>query len=106
MKKFKREPIYKYATTCCSLTIISAQDYHTREELEEFVQYQKNEAFSRSWLLTDNTQGQRNIICIISPGEDNLEETLKNLDFKLLTDDMPRRLGYPPGLLKMYMLSF
>jgi len=106
MKKFKREPIYKYATTCCSLTVISAKAYHTLKELKDLVDYQKEEAFSQSFLGTDNFQGQRNIMCIVSPGEDNLEKNLKKLNFKLLADNMPRRTGYPAGLLKMYLLSF
>lgn len=99
-------PIIDFGTTCCAMSILSAKDYHTFDELQKAIAGLKKQSLSQKWRVEDRSGGERNIMCIISPGEENLEANLVKLGFKLLTKEMPRRKGYPPGLLKMYLLSF
>lgn len=99
-------PMAFYATTCCAMMIASLKDYHSLAEIKGRVEHFKREAYSRSWAGEDNRAGQRNMLVIVSPGEVNLERNLIALKFQLLTDKMPRRVGYPKGTLKMYMLSW
>lgn len=103
--EFEDFPIQKTHTPCCAVCFLSIKNFHTKQEIQQQIKDQKREAYSRSWVNTDTRFGQKTMVVIVSPGEGNLEKNLKELDFKLLTDNLPRRQGYPGGLLKMYALS-
>jgi len=106
MNQEEHKPMAFYGTTCCALIIASLQDYHTFEEIRGQIHHFRKEAYRKNWFGKPNGSGQRSMMVIVSPGEDNLESNLKRLGFQLLTDKMPRRNGYPKGALKMYMLSW
>jgi hypothetical protein len=100
------QPILGFPTTCCSLMIMSVQDFHTLDDLRYAVNVIKADSNKKHWYSTDRSGGERNIMVIVSPGESELEKNLRLLGFKLLTSNMPRRKGYPKGMLKMYLYSF
>jgi len=98
--------ITKNSTPCCALNILSINNEEKLDNIKNTVEKFKETAFSKDWKKSMVQGGQRNIMVICSPGETNLEENLRTLGFNLLTDKMPRRNGYPEGLLKLFMLSF
>lgn len=98
--------ITKNATSCCALTILSIDDYETQWDIRKFVENLKNEAFKKDWKKAQIAGGQRNIMVVCTPAEQRLQQNLTDLGFKLLTDSMTRRNGYPEGSLRLYMLTF
>lgn len=102
----ERQPIRFHHTTCCSLLIASMKNYHTHEEISDFLNKTKTSADSGSWYESGMEGGERNVLCMISPGENELETNLIKLGFKNIANDVPRRMGYPEGTLKMYLLSW
>ena len=99
------QPPFKFQTPCCAMFQLVAKDYHTKEDLLHIINKAKREA-EYSWHTGDRTSGERSCYIIISPGEDNLERNVVSLGFKCVNNNMPRRNGYPKGVLKMYMLSW
>ena len=101
------QPIITFSTTCCSLLIASIKDYHSLKETKDTIDYIKKESNSKNFNPQERGSGERNIMVICSPGEHNLEKNLKKLSFKLVSDSLKRRQGYPkPDKLKMYLLTF
>lgn len=100
-------PIIKFPTTCCSLAILSIKNYHTFVEIQEVIDYIKNDSLKKKWHISDRTGGEMNIQVICSPGEEKLEDNLKKLGFRCLSDKLKRRPGYPaPNQLKLFLLTF
>lgn len=99
-------PIHFYHTTCCAMLIASIKEYHTYDEIKASLDEIKANSDSRNWHPNDRSGGERNVLCITSPGEDGLEKKLIKLGFKCLNKSMARRYGYPPGLLKMFLLTW
>lgn len=104
--EYELEPIRFYPTTCCSMLIASMKNYHSYEEISYSLNRIHKRSDSHSWKPEDRSGGERNVLCMISPGEDMLEANLIKLGFKNVADDVPRRIGYPEGTLKMYLLSW
>lgn len=101
----KSVPIHKFATTCCALGILSVQNSHSLQEISAVIEATKEHSNSKNWSPIDRSGGEQNLMCIVSPGEDDLEANLKNLGFVCISSNMRRRKGYPPGKLKMYLLN-
>jgi hypothetical protein len=102
----ERHPILKFGNTCCSLCTLSIKNYHTMAEIKEVIDSIKEISLSQPWHPNNRQGGERNIQVVCSPGEEELEKNLKKLKFKLIHNQMPRRIGYPGGRLKLYLLTF
>lgn len=99
-------PPFVHGTTCCALCVLSAKNNHSYEQLKNNIEAIKNHSNSKNFKVEDRDGGERNIMCIVSPNEQLLEDNLKSLGFTLIATNLPRRKGYPIGQLKMYLLSF
>lgn len=99
-------PIYSHGTTCCALTIMSAQNYHSAKEIQKAIEEIKKHSLSRKFSPVEREFGERNIMVITTPSEIVLEKNLLKVGFKQLTEGLPRRNGYPAGTLKMFLYSF
>lgn len=99
-------PVYYHGGTCCSLGIISAKNYHSLEELQYAINHIKKDSNERVFSPKERDFGEQSVLCVTSPGEEQLERNLKQLKFKLVSNKLKRRRGYPMGLLKLYLLTF
>lgn len=99
-------PIVKFATTCCAMCILSIKNFHTKEEIQDVIKSIKKKSLSRKWNPADRSGGERNIMVVTTPGEDKLEQNLIDLNFQCINKTMKRRVGYPGGELKTYLLTF
>lgn len=98
------QPAVKILTHCCALSQISAGNSTPIEEIKRLIQIAKHEK-QYNWLGKPKGFGERAFFCIISPGEEELENKLKLLQFKQISK-FNRRAGYPVGILKMYFYNF
>ncbi len=99
-------PPYYHGMTSCAIGMISLKNYHTINEIEEVINHIKKDSNSKFFKPSERNFGEQSVLCVISPGEQELENNLKKLKFKLVGDSLKRRRGYPPGLLKLYLLTF
>ncbi len=104
-KQWQLPPIVQFSTTCCAFGVLSVKNDHSYEQIKGVIDTLMRNAYSKSWAGTDNNGGERNFAVFISPGESNLEKNLIELGFECAANNLPRRKGYPPGKLKMYLLS-
>ena len=114
MYKLEVEPIQKFQTACCALATLSVGNNNSISEIKEAILRLKEESESRNFYTPGRQRipyGEKSVFTIISPGEDGLdnpnrlEYKLVKCGFKFLTE-LPRRKGYPKGILKMYFLTF
>lgn len=92
--------------SCCAMCQVSCNNDDSYEELNAMIQRTKKES-KLEWNPNDRASGERAIIVITTPWENNLEANLKKLNFKVIKDDLKRRNGYPQvGNLKMWMLNW
>lgn len=99
-------PIVFFQTTCCAMGIMSANNYHSVDEIQESINWIVKDSNSRKYSPAERDGGERNILMICTPNEKILEDNIIKVGFKLLNDNLKRRLGYPAGNLKLYMYSF
>lgn len=99
-------PIYCHGTTCCALTLMSVQNYHTVKEIKAAIDHIRKDSLSRKFTPAEREFGERNIMVITTPSETKLEAKLLEAGFTLLKEGLPRRNGYPPGTLKIFLYSF
>lgn len=93
----------KYDTTCCAMMIVSAKNDTSLVELIYILERARAEMGLR-WSPKSRCSGETYIQIVTSPGENELEEKLKQLNFSLLTM-FSRRNGYPEGKLKLWGLD-
>lgn len=96
---------YKVATKCCALAHLRANDSDSIKSIRQVIDTMKVEANTYYEEGSAPGNGQRACFAIVSPGEYNLEHNLLSLGFKQ-TYEFDRRVGYPAGTLKMYMLNW
>lgn len=99
-------PPYCHATTCCSLLIMSLKNYHPVKEIKDFINWIRKDSNSRQFVPADRTAGEQNIMVITTPQEQELENKLIQCGFVCVGNKLKRRLGYPGGNLKMFLLTF
>lgn len=107
-------PVEIYQTPCCALSFMSADNDNSIEEIQEKINVMKKEAYSRNFHTPGRQRipyGQKSVMCVVSLGENILEQNLIKLGFVCIVDgvrdkNFPRRHGYKPGQLKLYYLNF
>lgn len=93
----------KITTGCCALCQIDkVNDETTIEELQRVLKRLKKEKLENKEVGITTGNGQTSVFVIVSPGEDVLERNLQILRFVHI-HTFERRVGYPEGLLKMYI---
>lgn len=93
----------KGITDCCALCQLSSVGNDTSLRSLQIKLHQLNVEMTLNKEVGITTgNGQTAVFVIVSPGEDLLEFRLKSLGFKL-SHQFKRRVGYPPGGLKMYI---
>jgi hypothetical protein len=101
-KMNSQKTIKKYRTPCCAMCLLHDLDNSTTEEsLEKLITKLKKEKENNKEVGISTGKGQTFVQAVVSPGEHLLEQTLKNVGFHFLFN-FERRVGYPPGHLKMY----
>jgi len=92
---------------CCAICFLSqTENDTTQEELNQFINQLKKEAFSKEWTYAERETGERSILTVTSPKEITLDETLKKVGFNLIEDTLQRRYGYVEGNLKLWVYKF
>lgn len=93
----------KTPTACCALCQISDVNNDTKlNTLNQKILRLKKEKENNTEVGISFGNGQTAVFVIVSPGEYRLEENLQILKFEHV-HTFERRVGYPPGLLKMYI---
>lgn len=93
----------KVTTGCCAMCQIDKVNNDTpKEALEYAIAKLGKEKLENTEVGISTGNGQTSAFVIVSPGENILEANLKDLGF-LHVHTFERRVGYPPGLLKMYI---
>jgi hypothetical protein len=82
-------------TNCCAICLMRANNDTTTIDLKEAIENKIKEAKSQNWKGTNaEAGGQRLILCVTTPEENNLESNLRqHLNSKILTK-FNRRKGY------------
>lgn len=101
----RNEPIF-FHTTCCALGIMSANDETPFNVLKERLQRLKEESLGQEWENIDRSGGERSFLCITTPREKELEKNLEKLGFEVIANDLNRRVGYPAGQLKLWIIKW
>lgn len=91
----------KWATSCCALCQITANDDTPIEELDYQIGRLQDES-TLNWTPNSRISGERAAFCITTPNEPNLKANLVELGFEN-TFTFARRNGYPDGELEMWM---
>jgi len=94
----------KVTTDCCALCQIARINNETPKYLIEWqLNKLRQEKLDNKEVGITTGNGQTAVFTIVSPGEDILENNLKELGFKKV-HEFERRVGYPKmGDLKMYI---
>lgn len=93
----------KHTTDCCALCQLSRISNHTpKNEIERALKVLKQQKDANVEVGVSTGNGQTAVFTIVSPGENILERNLIELGF-VYTHTFERRVGYPDGLLKMYI---
>lgn len=98
-------PVIQFATTCCAFSVISAQNCHSVEQLGDVLQTLRKDSDKKNWKPEDRTGGERTFAVFTTPQEAGLEANLIEVGFRCVASNLPRRKGYPPGKLKMFLYS-
>lgn len=96
--------IRKWQLSCCALCQITANNHDSKHVLKARIDNLKHEA-KDMWHPENRDSGERAAFIIVAPGEDDLEQNVKELGFTQITT-FNRRNGYPAGVLKMYFLNW
>lgn len=89
-------------TTCCAFHIMTANNNHSLKSIRELINWQRSQV-KRMW-TPQSRGGAPTVSCMcVMPYENILEQNLIKLGFKLI-DEMPRRRGYPSGIIREYRL--
>lgn len=97
--------ILKFPTQCCALCQICCGNKDSAEDLQQMVNNLKYEATKRNYVGTKNDfGGQRAAFVITTPDEGKLSLNLASIGFKP-TFQFERRVGYPEGILTMWMIN-
>lgn len=98
-------PVMFFSTTCCAAGILSGRDNHTFEELNDSIHHIKQTSYGRKWKPSDRTGGEKCVLAVCCPFEDNFRTNLIKLKFsKIWAFD--RREGYPvAGKLELWALN-
>mgnify|MGYP000160790384 CR=1 FL=1 len=99
------EPVF-FHTTCCAMGILSANNATPFKDLKDDLERIKTRSLSRQWKTSDRSGGERSFLCVTTPNEKELEQNLVKLGFEMLADDLNRRVGYPDGKLKLWIVKW
>lgn len=92
---------------CCAMCFMSNTSNDTTErQLLYFIDKLKQEAFSKPWKYDNRDSGERTILTVTMPGEEELEKLLESMKFEKLGTDFNRRFGYPEGKLTLWTFKF
>jgi hypothetical protein len=97
-------PVMKFQLPCCALCQLTVKDDDSVKQIERALRYLKSDS-KYTWTYKDRRSGERAAFVIVAPGETNLEQNLKSLNFEKVYE-FPRRNGYPEGILKMYITKW
>lgn len=90
-------------TSCCTLNQMVASDEDSFKSLKKFVQ---SSQFESQYDHSDFRQGgAKALFCMTAPFEHILEKNLERLGFTHIYS-INRRVGYKPGKVKMWILSW
>ena len=104
--KVKEQKIVKTRTDCCAFGQLSRMNNLTSEEqLDRVLAEQRLGMLRNNEVGVSHGHGQTSFFTVISPGEDKLEALLIKKGFKYV-NTFKRRVGYPDGMLKMYIINF
>ena len=99
---------------CCAICFLSGTSNNTTEqELRQFEATLRQEAFSKKWMSSDRTSGERAILTVTTQDEKKLAELLKKIGFVPVSQEhlsrpieLNRRFGYIEGNLTLWILNF
>lgn len=95
--------IEKHMTDCCALCQLSRVNNKTpKKVIQNILEKMSIEKKNNTEVGISTGKGQTAVFTIVSPGEDVLRKNLKSLGFKKVTT-FERRVGYPEGMLDMYI---
>lgn len=98
--------VRRHAMPCCALCQITASNNDSLEAIKHKINTIKDESKNPNWKAGENNgYGQRAAFVIVAPGEDLLENNVIKLGFEKVAV-FDRRVGYMPGILKMYFLNW
>lgn len=98
--------IQKHPTACCALCQLTCGNNDSLTSLRRKIKQLKEESTVQDFLGTSpNYGGQRACFVITTPNEEQLVTNLQKLDFTR-TYEFGRRMGYPEGMLTMWMLKW
>lgn len=101
-------PPFYHGTTSCAVGFTSFKNYHSLEEIKDFLAHIRKDSNSKIFSAKERNFGERTLLTIVvSPAENTLEKNLIDAGFSLIKDNLGRRRGYPADQkLKMYLYSF
>jgi hypothetical protein len=103
--KFSFAPnIKRFGTDCCALGQLSLQDDTPKEAILDALGQIEGESTER-WYGKSKDGGDRAIFVITTPAEQNLVRNLVEIGFQKIAE-FPRRVGYPEGMLTMWLISW
>jgi len=92
-------------TGCCAFTQLRATGAWDEKEIDDWLAYQECEVAKRH-SPDRGFGGAPTLFCMtVSPGEERLERALAERGFEHKMT-LPRRKGYPPGEIKMWIRTF
>lgn len=93
----------KTTTDCCALCQIShVTNQTTVAELENTIEILSEQKKRNNEVGFTSGRGQTAVFVIVSPNEEKLRTNLEGLGFKS-SHTFERRVGYPAGMLDMYI---
>lgn len=93
------------ATQCCALAhLCQVSNDININELKRIISLKRIEMKTNKDVGISYGTGQTAMFTIVSPGEDRLENVLKECGFEFQYE-FARRVGYPDGMLKYYLLD-
>ena len=101
----KKPHVWLEYTGCCAFTQLRATGRWREEEIDEVLAYQAGEVEGEH-SPERGFGGAPTLFCMtVSPHEGRLERALQRRGFEYLRT-LPRRRGYPPGEIKMWIFTF
>ncbi len=104
IKNFFSGGIKRFPTDCCALGQLSVGNTASKSQINAAVEQIKKES-EQDWWGKSKEGGDRAIFVITTPDEEELANNLYELGFKQVAH-FPRRNGYKPGMLKMWIISW
>jgi len=101
----KKPNVWLEYTGCCAFTQLRATAGWRESEIDEVLAYQQGEVAGEH-SPERGFGGAPTLFCMtVSPHEGRLEATLRKRGF-IHHMTLPRRRGYPPGEIKMWIFTF